>query len=49
MILLLLFLIIVIVIIIIIDIQELFVIQIQEALWRKLNNLKPLFCRNNER
>ena len=36
-------------IIIIIDIEELLVIQIQEALWRKLNNLKPLFCRNNER
>ena len=36
-------------IIIIIDIEELLIIQIQEALWRKLNNLKPLFCRNNER
>ena len=50
MILLLSFLIItIIIIIIIIDIEELLVIQIQEALWRKLNNLKPLFCRNNER
>ena len=48
MILLLSFLIITI-IIIIIDIEELLVIQIQEALWRKLNNPKPLFCRNNER
>ena len=36
-------------IIIIIDIEELLIIQIQEALWRKLTNLKPLFCRNNER
>ena len=27
----------------------LLVIQIQEALWRKVNNLKPLFSRNKER
>ena len=29
--------------------KSLLVIHIQEALWRKLNNLKPLFSRNKER
>ena len=29
--------------------KSLLVFQIQEALWRKLNNLKPLFSRNKER
>ena len=29
--------------------KSLFVIQFQETLWRKLNNLKPLFSRNKER
>ena len=28
---------------------SLLVIQIQEALWRKINNLKPLFSRNKDR
>ena len=29
--------------------KSLLVIQIQEALWKKLNNVKPLFSRNKER
>ena len=29
--------------------KSLLVIQIQETLWRKLKNLKPLFSRNKER
>ena len=29
--------------------KTLLVIEIQKALWRKLNNLKPLFSRNKER
>ena len=29
--------------------KSLLAIHIQEALWRKLNNLKPLFSRNKER